>query len=212
MRIMKKLASSVSAAAFATVLGTAGVCLMAGAAMSPAIAQTVTLSAEQVDAIQQALTAALANAHDDAAIEGAISQAIQTAIATYGAGATTAITSAVMDAAEGAQISPVVIGIGLAQASVALESTNNAGAANSIALAVANEGNTGERTGYQTTVTNLGYPSLAATAGTTPGASEGGQQGGGSGEETGGDGGTTGGGGPGGGSGGGCLNPSCTNL
>ena len=211
MGVWKKLnlANSVSAAVIAT-----GLCVGAGLATvvmtaMPASAQ-VTLSAEQVAAIQTSLRAALQAAQTDAAKQAAIAQAAQTAVALYGAGAAGAITSAVMDTAEAAGVAPSLIGTGLAQASAALATTNVA-AASAIATTVANEGNAGERGAYQVAATGLGYANLASIAGqgaTVTGSTGGGQGGIGAGGTGGG---FTAGGAVGGG-GGGCLTPSCSSL
>lgn len=178
---------------------------------TPAMAQAG-LSAAQITAIKNALNAALASAHDDAAIEAAISSVVQSSIALYGSGAAGAIASTVMDLAEQAGVSPSLIGTGLAQAAAAVAPTNVA-AANSIASTVANEGQAGEVSSFQTAANGLGFSNLASLAGqsavvtgeTGGGAPAGGGAGGGLG-------GSFAGGGAGGGGGGGCLNPSCTSL
>jgi hypothetical protein len=154
------------------------------------------------------LRSALATVPTDEARQQAIAAAIQSAVSLYGAGASSAITSVVMTTAEGAGVSATAIGTGLAQASAALAARNNLAAANAIATAMANEGNAGERSAYQTASITLGYSNLAAIAGGSPsvtgGTGAGGIGAGGTG------GGFTGGGAAGGG--GGCLNPSCTHL
>ena len=198
------LANSLSTAVMAM-----GLSLAAGAATVlmtavPAVAQ-VTLSGEQIAAIQTSLRSALRAAQTDAAKEAAISQAIQTAVSLYGSGTASSITSVVMQTAEEAGIAPALIGTGLAQASAALATTNMT-AASSIATTVANEGNLLERRSYQTASTGLGYANLASIAAAGPTVT----------------GGTTGVGGGTGGLGGGltggsttssgCLNPSCTQL
>jgi len=141
------------------------------------------------------------------AIEAAIAQAVEYGISQYGSGAAASITSAIIDYAEQAGISPNVIGTGLGQAAAHIAAAN-ASAALAIATTVANEGMPCEVWAFQSTAASLGYSGVASTAGCTPTPT--GETGGGGG------GGLTGGGGfppgGGGGGGGGCLNPSCTKM
>lgn len=175
---------------------------------SPAVAQT-TLGADQIAAIQSSLQTALAAARSDEERQQAIASAIQSAIAIYGNGASGAITSVVMATAEASGVSATAIGTGVAQASAALAAKNNLAVASAIATTMANEGNAGERSAYQTASISLGYSNLASIAGGSPSVT-GGTGAGGIG--TGGTGGGFTGGGAAGGGGGGCLNPSCTHL
>jgi hypothetical protein len=160
--------------------------------------------------LSQMLAKALQSANGNCtAVETAIAQAVEYGIAQYGSGATAAITSAIMNYAEHAGISPNVIGAGLAEAAAKIAATN-ASAASAIASTVANEGLPCEVWAFQSTAASLGYSNGASTAGCAPTPT--GETGGG-----GGGGGLTGGGGGfppggGGGGGGGCLNPSCTKL
>jgi hypothetical protein len=212
MGIFKRLqlARSASAAVLAAGLGmSVGLGAVVFTA-TPAMAQT-TLTAAQMSAIRTSLTSALASARSEAAIKMAISSVVQSAISLYGAGAAGAITSIVMDIAEQAGISPNLIGVGLAQAAAALARTNVM-AANSIATTVANEGQTGEISSFQTAANALGNTNLASLAGQSAVAT--GETGGGGAPAGGGQGGIGGGfaGGGAGSGGGGCLNPSCTHL
>jgi hypothetical protein len=209
----KRFSNGVSAMVLATGMSfAAGVGTLVLVA-APAMAQT-TLSSDQVAAIHSQLQAALAAATTADGKQAAISQAVQTAVGLYGAGATSAITAAVIQTAEGAGVDNFSIGRGLALASAGLISSNNMVAANTIASTVSNEANQGEITGYTQTVTSLGYSNLASIAGSSPTVSGGttGGTGGQGGIGLGGTGGGATGGGAGGGGGGGCLNPSCTSL
>lgn len=211
-----RFGAAMPAAAFSALLG---VSAMTGALMlvsPPAFAQS-TLSLSQITAIKASLTSAIKAANGDkAAIEAAISQAVLNGLAQYGYDTTASITSAVLTAAEQAGVSDDLIGSGLAQAAVTVETTTSctplspplqscADVAALIAKTVANEGRVAEVAAFQSTARALGQTQLASIAGSgsTPTG------------ETGGTGGGAGGGfGAGGvtGGGGGCLNPSCTAL
>jgi hypothetical protein len=183
---------------------------------APAYAQTA-LSLSQASAIEASLTAAIQAAKGDPTlIEAAISQALVNGISLYGPDAASAVTAAVMTAAEDAHVSQFEIGAGLADGAATIASTNLT-AAQTIASTVANEGRSGEIRSFESTSTSLGYSNLASlagagatTTGETGGTAGGGLTGGGNlGNAF--SGGFNGGGG-GAGGGGGCLNPSCTKL
>lgn len=184
-----------------------GLALLGGVSI-PAYA-SINLTTSETSSLQTSLTAAIAAANGNAAaVEAAIAKAVEEAVATYGADAAGSITSSVISIAEGAGANGTEVGMGLAQASAQLETTNPS-AAQAIASTLSNEGKTDEILAYQDSVTSLGYSQLASLAGqsATPTGETGGNAGGG--------GGATGGGftgGTGGGGGGGCLNPSCTKL
>jgi Predicted membrane protein len=206
MRSLKYLSNGASAAVVS--LG-----LIAGAAaltMTPAFAQFAALTTAQISAIQAALQNALASALTDEAREAAISNTTQSSISLYGGGAVASVTSTIMQSAEQKGVAICSIGRGLAQAAVNLTASNAAGA-NTIAATVANEGQTLERSCFQTAANEKGFANLASLAGQSPTVT-GATGGTGGGVGLGATGGGATGGGVAGGGGGGCLNPSCTRF
>jgi uncharacterized membrane protein YgcG len=167
------------------------------------------LIASQIEAIKSSLLSALRNALTDEQKEATIAPAVQSAITLYGGGQSSAITSVIMQTAEGASVPICSIGKGLAVASANVAATNLT-AANAIAATVANEAGSELRSCYQQASIERGFSNLAAIAAQDPTVTGG--TGGQGGIGAGGLGGGATGGGTAGGGGGGCLNPSCTKL
>jgi hypothetical protein len=187
--------------------------LAAGLVSVPAFAQ-ITLTADQLAAIEGSLRAALqaAASQGSEAIEAAISNAEQASISLYGSGNTSGITSIIIQTSEKQSVDQCTIGRGLAKAAGGLAPANIS-SAQAIAGSLSNEGAAMERNCFKTAMERAGYTQLAALVDQNPTVTGGitGGTGGQGGIGQGGLGGGFTGGNP-GGAGGGCLNPSCTKL
>ena len=132
----------------------------------PAWAQA-SVTADELSAIQVSLSTTLQHATTDQEREAAISDTLRAAIIQYGPGSAATVTSAVMNAAEQADVLDAVIGTALARTAAAMAPANYE-AASSIATTVANEGRAAQITTFQSTMASLGYADIASLAGTVP--------------------------------------------